>query len=89
MFKIKRKRKMSKADQEWFDELDEESQQETCIRYLRSLDKVSLNALYKAVDLYRQGDVALGRVKDPEAERKKELAEQPEDTGEFIAEDNN
>ena len=71
----KRKRKMTYADQEWFDELDSESQQETCIRYLRSLDATSLNNLYKAVDAYRQGDKILGRVKDPEVEKRKQLGE--------------
>ena len=88
MFIKKRKRTMSKQDQDrWFDELNEESQQDICIKYLRSLDKRSLNALYAAVDLYRQGDVALGRVKDPEAERKEQLMKEPEDTGDFIPTD--
>lgn len=77
MFFKKKKRKMNLTEQLWFDELDAESQQDTCIRYLRSLDKSSLNALYKAVDLYRQGDVALGRVKEPEKE-----SDEPKD--EFI-----
>lgn len=85
MFIKKRKRKMSQTDQQWFDELNEESQQEVCIKYLRSLDARSLNALYQAVDLYRQGDVKLGRVKDPEAEKKAKQADEPEDTGGFIA----
>lgn len=83
MFK-KRKRKISQTDQQWFDELNEESQQEVCIKYLRSLDTRSLNALYQAVDLYRQGDVKLGKVKDPEAEKKAKQADEPEDTGGFI-----
>lgn len=71
----KRKRRTTYADQEWFDELDSESQQETCIRYLRSLDTTSLNNLYKAVDAYRQGDKILGKVKDPEIEKRKQNEE--------------
>ena len=64
MFKKMRKRK--ETDNYWLDELDDESKQETVIKYLRSLDKKSLNKLYEAVELYRQGDDKLKKVVEPE-----------------------
>ena len=52
--------------EQWFNELDNETQQETAIKYLRSLDSKSLKNLYSAVDFYRQGDKILqDKVKDP------------------------
>lgn len=68
MFKASnnRKKQQRKAEfQNWFDELDEDSQQETCITYLRKLDNSSLKRLYAAVELYRKGDNELRKVKDP------------------------
>lgn len=56
--------------QDWFDGLDEESQQETTLKYLRSLDSISLRRLYEAVDLYRKADKILrDKVKDPDPEQ--------------------
>lgn len=53
----------------WFEGLDEESQQETTLKYLRSLDPQSLKRLYEAVDLYRKADKILkDKVKEPEQE---------------------
>lgn len=66
MFKKMRKRK--EYDNYWLNELDDESKQETVIKYLRSLDKKSLAKLYEAVDLYRQGDDKLKKVVEPEPE---------------------
>lgn len=63
MFKKMRKRK--ERDNYWLDELDDESKQETVIKYLRSLDRKSLNKLYEAVELYRQGDDKLNKVVEP------------------------
>lgn len=52
--------------QGWFDGLDEESQQETTLKYLRRLDTISLRRLYEAVDLYRKADKILkDKVRDP------------------------
>ena len=68
MFKFMRKRKEKVHDTYWLDELDDESKQETVIKYLRSLDKTSLKRLYSAVDLYRQGDLELKKVVEPEPE---------------------
>lgn len=56
--------------QGWFDGLDEESQQETTLKYLRSLDSSSLRRLYEAVDLFRKADKILkDKVKEPEPEQ--------------------
>lgn len=63
------KRKRSLEFQGWFDGLDEESQQETTLKYLRKLDKSSLKRLYEAVELYREADKILrDKVKEPEVE---------------------
>lgn len=80
-----KQKKQTNSATNWFDELDTESQQDTCIKYLRSLDKTSLKRLYEAVDLYRKGDVALGRVKEPEVvgENNNDNA----DTGDFLTEE--
>lgn len=67
MFKM-RKRKETSDNNYWLDELDDESKQETVIKYLRSLDNKSLKKLYEAVDLYRQGDDKLKKVVEPEPE---------------------
>lgn len=66
MFKFMRERKRKQEYIDWFDGLDDDSQQETTIKYLRKLDNASLKRLYEAVDLYRQGDAKLSKVKDPE-----------------------
>ena len=66
-----RKRKETN-DNYWLDELDDESKQETVIKYLRSLDNKSLKKLYEAVDLYRQGDDKLKKVVEPETEDNEE-----------------
>lgn len=63
-----RKRKETSDNNYWLDELDDESKQETVIKYLRSLDNKSLKKLYEAVDLYRQGDDKLKKVVEPEPE---------------------
>lgn len=64
-----RMRKRKENDNYWLDELDDESKQETVIKYLRSLDNKSLKKLYEAVDLYRQGDDKLKKVVEPEPEQ--------------------
>ena len=69
MFKM---RKRKENDNYWLDELDDESKQETVIKYLRSLDNKSLKKLYEAVDLYRQGDDKLKKVVEPEPDDSEE-----------------
>lgn len=52
-----------------FSSLDDETRQETALRYLRDIDDRSLRKLYEAVDLYRKADKILrDKVKDPEPE---------------------
>lgn len=68
MFKqYMRKRKQAKRREfeSWFNSIDEETQQDTAISYLRRLDKTSLNKLLEAVEKYREGDKILKGVKDP------------------------
>ena len=74
MFKLmKHKRRASEAES-WFDDLDDESQQETALKYLRRLDNVSLKRLYEAVDLYRKADKILReKVKEPEPEEEEQI----------------
>ena len=82
MFKFmqERKRKPNNLgfDDSWLDVLDDDSKQETVIKYLRSLTNSSLKNLYDAVELYRQGDKILKKVKDPEPEVKTS-EEQPDE----------
>lgn len=75
MFKM---RKRKETDNYWLDELDDESKQETVIKYLRSLDNKSLKKLYEAVDLYRQGDDKLKKVVEPETEDAEESSVEKE-----------
>lgn len=67
-----RKARQGKLDINWdtmFNSLDEETQQETALRYLRAIDNNSLKRLYEAVELYRKADKILKeKVKDPEPE---------------------
>lgn len=70
MFKMRKRKETN--DNYWLDELDDESKQETVIKYLRSLDNKSLKKLYEAVDLYRQGDDKLKKVVEPEPEDNEE-----------------
>lgn len=72
----KSRQKRNLEFQGWFDELDEESQQETTLKYLRKLDSLSLKRLYETVELYRKADKILkDKVKDPEPEEGKENEE--------------
>lgn len=70
MFKMRKRKETN--DNYWLDELDDESKQETVIKYLRSLDNKSLKKLYEAVDLYRQGDDKLKKVVEPEPDDNEE-----------------
>ena len=76
MFKM---RKRNQNDNYWLDELDDESKQETVIKYLRSLDNKSLKKLYEAVDLFRQGDDKLKKVVEPEPEPEEKSEGENED----------
>ena len=68
-----RKSRQNKFDINWdtmFNSLDDETRQETALRYLRAIDNISLKRLYEAVDLYRKADKILKeKVKDPEPEQ--------------------
>lgn len=70
--KQQRRARQSKVDINWdtmFNSLDDETRQETALRYLRAIDNTSLKRLYEAVDLYRKADKILKeKVKDPEPE---------------------
>lgn len=72
-------RKRNQNDNYWLDELDDESKQETVIKYLRSLDNKSLKKLYEAVDLFRQGDDKLKKVVEPEPETEEKSEDENED----------
>jgi hypothetical protein len=87
MFKFmsNRKRQRKLEFQDWFDELDDESQQETAVKYLRKLDNFSLKRLYAAVDLYRKGDNELRKVKEPEDDKP---SEEPDDDTNFVETNN-
>lgn len=76
MFKM---RKRKDIDSYWLNELDDESKQETVIKYLRSLDNKSLKKLYEAVDLFRQGDDKLKKVVEPEPETEEKSEDENED----------
>ena len=70
--KQRRTRQKAQVSVNWdtmFSSLDEETRQETALRYLRDIDDRSLKKLYEAVDLYRKADKILrDKVKDPEPE---------------------
>ena len=70
MFK-RNKHKSANMYDDWFDNVDEESKQETAIKYLRSLTDASLKNLYDAVEKYREGDRILKKVKEPKPEAPK------------------
>ena len=79
LFNKMRKKDQATADQ-WFSELDDETQQETTIKYLRKLDNTSLKNLYEAVDHYRQGDKILQKkVKDPDPVKSEDLIDLKQD----------
>lgn len=86
MFKqYMRKRKEAKRREfnDWFLSLDDESKQETAIKYMRSLDNKSYKNLLDAVAKYREGDKILTRVEDPEPQTE-ELVEPKADNPDFI-----
>lgn len=63
--KSKRKKSTYQA-QEWFQELDADSQQDTTISYLRKLSAKDYKNFLAAMELYRQADIVIGKVKDVE-----------------------
>ena len=65
LFKNMRKERQITAD-EWFNELDQETQQETTIKYMRKLNDKNYNKFLKALDEYRKGDKILSGVEEPE-----------------------
>lgn len=77
-----RRARQSKVEVNWdtmFNSLDDETRQETALRYLRAIDNTSLKRLYEAVDLYRKADKILKeKVKDPEPEISEDMAPEME-----------
>lgn len=74
MFKFMNHKRRAPEIDSWFDDLDDESQQETALKYLRRLDNISLKRLYEAVDLYRKADKILReKVKEPEPEEEEQI----------------
>lgn len=77
-----RRARQSKVEVNWdtmFNSLDDETRQETALRYLRAIDNTSLKRLYEAVDLYRKADKILKeKVKDPEPEISEDMATEME-----------
>lgn len=59
--------------QEWFQELDADSQQDTTISYLRKLSTKDYKNFLAAMELYRQADIVIGKVKDVESKTLDEL----------------
>ena len=77
-----RRARQSKVEVNWdtmINSLDDETRQETALRYLRAIDNTSLKRLYEAVDLYRKADKILKeKVKDPEPEISEDMAPEME-----------
>ncbi len=50
----------------WFSELDQDTQRETTIKYLRKLDNKNYKKFLAALEEYRKGDRILEGVDEPE-----------------------
>lgn len=64
LFKNMRKPTQVTAD-EWFNELDQDTQRETTIKYLRKLDNKNYKRFLDALEEYRKGDKILAGVDEP------------------------
>lgn len=51
--------------EEWFNELDQDTQRETTIKYLRKLDNKNYKRFLAALEEYRKGDKILLGVDEP------------------------
>lgn len=64
LFKNMRKTSQVTAEQ-WFNELDQDTQRETTIKYLRKLDNKNYKRFLAALEEYRKGDKILLGVDEP------------------------
>lgn len=64
LFKNMRKTSQVTAE-EWFNELDQDTQRETTIKYLRKLDNKNYKRFLAALEEYRKGDKILEGVDEP------------------------
>lgn len=63
---FKKMRKTSQVTaEEWFNELDQDTQRETTIKYLRKLDNKNYKRFLAALEEYRKGDKILLGVDEP------------------------
>lgn len=78
LFKSMSKNSQVTAD-EWFSELDQDTQRETAIKYLRKLDNKNYNRFLKALEKYREGDKIIDGVDEPEENENLPVLDQPKD----------
>lgn len=76
LFKNMRKTSQVTAE-EWFNELDQDTQRETTIKYLRKLDNRNYKRFLDALEEYRKGDKILGGVDEPEENEDLPTLDQP------------
>lgn len=73
LMKKHRQRQSTYQAQEWFQDLDAESQQDTAISYLRKLPAKDYKNFLAAMELYRQADIVIGKVKEVDAKSSEDL----------------
>ncbi len=78
LFHKMRKTSQVTAD-EWFNELDQDTQRETTIKYLRKLDNKNYKRFLEALVEYRKGDKILAGVDEPEENEDLPTLDQPKD----------
>lgn len=64
---------------EWFNELDQDTQRETTIKYLRKLDNKNYKRFLEALVEYRKGDKILAGVDEPEENEDLPTLDQPKE----------
>lgn len=70
---MKKRHQSTYQAQEWFQDLDAESQQDTAISYLRRLPAKDYKNFLAAMELYRQADIVIGRVKEVDVKTNEDL----------------
>ena len=78
LFNKMRKPEQATAD-EWFNELDQDTQRETTIKYLRKLDNKNYKRFLNALEKYREGDKILDGVDEPEENEDLPVLDQPKE----------
>ncbi len=78
LFNKMRKTSQVTAD-EWFNELDQDTQRETTIKYLRKLDNKNYKRFLEALVKYREGDKILAGVDEPEENEDLPTLDQPKE----------